>query len=82
MDVLILQGAVVALFGVVTALAKVAWSERGSRVNACEKKVAYYEEQVIPTITRVIDASEKGQVSLAVLTRVVEESLKDARSRG
>ena len=82
MDVLVLQGAVVAMFGVITAVAKVAWSERGVRIQTCEKENAYYKEQVIPIMHRVLDASDQQQRSQAVLTRVVEDSLKDLRDRG
>ena len=82
MDILVLQGAIVALFGVITALAKVAWSERGARMETCEKEIAYYKEQVIPTMHRVLDASDQGQTSLALLTRVVEDAVKDMKDRG
>jgi hypothetical protein len=81
-ETLVLQGAIVALFGIVTAVAKVAWAERGTRVQALEKRVAYYEEQVMPTMNRVLDASDKQQTSLAVLTRVVEGGLKRTEPSG
>ncbi len=82
MDVLVLQGAIVALVGFITALAKVAWSERGARLAECDKKITYYEQQVIPTMHRVLDASEKQQTGLAVLTRVVEDGIKEIGTSG
>lgn len=82
MDVLVLEGAITALFGVVIALAKVAWSERGTRIATSEKEIAYYKEQVVPTMHRVLDASDEQQTSLAVLTRVVEDGLGGFKRTG
>ena len=82
MDVPILLGFVGALLGVISALAKVAWNERGVRVQNYEKDLAYYRDQVMPLMHRVLDASEQDQKSIAVLTRVLEDGVKGFRDSG
>lgn len=76
MDALILYGAITALFGALGAVARELYVERGRRLTTCEQENIYLREQVMPTMHRVLDASEKQLTSQAVLTRVVEESLK------
>lgn len=73
MDALILYGAITALFGALGAVARELYVERGRRLTTCEKENSYLRERVIPTI---LDSSEKQLRAQAVLTRVVEESLK------
>lgn len=76
MDLAVLYGAIATLCGVIGALAKVAWTERGSRLDSCEKEISYYKEQVMPTMNRVLDGSDKLQTSLTVLTKVFEDSVR------
>lgn len=75
-DVVVLYGAIASLFGVVTVLAKVAWSERASRVSRCETDNNYYREQVIPAMREITDATRAQNAGLQSLTRVVEEYLR------
>lgn len=75
-DLAVLYGAIAALFGVVSVLAKVAWSERAFRVDKCEKETAYYREQVMPAMREITEASRAQNTGLLSLTRVVEEYLR------
>lgn len=76
MDAVVLYGAITALFGVLSAVARELYVERGRHMESKDKRIAYYEEQVMPTMNRVLDAQEKQATSMAVLTRVVEKSLE------
>ena len=82
MDEVVLKGAVVFLFGVVSALAKIAWAERGTRITRYEGELAYYREQVMPLMHRVLDASDQQQTSIAVLSRVLEDGVKGFKDSG
>lgn len=79
MDMIVLEGAIAALFGVLGAVAKVAWAERGSTIARQDKELSYYREQVMPTMNRVLDASDEQLKGFAVLTRVVEDDLRRRR---
>lgn len=76
MDILVLQGAIASLCGVIAVIAKAAWSERFSRIQSCEVQLAFYKEQVVPTLTRVLDTLEKQHDSQERLTTVIEERMK------
>jgi hypothetical protein len=75
-DAVVLYGAITALFGVLSAVARELYVERGRHMESKDKRIAYYEEQVMPTMNRLLDAQEKQGTAMAVLTRVVEKSLE------
>jgi len=75
-DVVVLYGAIASLFGVVTVLAKVAWSERATRITKSETDSNYYREQVMPAMREITEATRAQNAGLQSLTRVVEEYLR------
>ncbi len=74
-DTTVLIGAIGVLFAALSAMAKLAWAERASRIEACETQTAYYRDEVPKIIAGVQEGQKKQDESLNHLADVVEEAL-------
>lgn len=70
-----LISAVAFLGGTVIALAKVAWTERLTRLNNAEKERDYYRDEAITTMKQVAENQVSMANGLSVLTDVVEKAI-------
>lgn len=77
MEPTVLIGAIAFLFGVVTAVAKVAWSERAERLKGVEEERNRYRDEVMEVMKHVLAAQESHDTGLKELTRVVEAVVKE-----
>lgn len=76
----ILIGAIIALFGIVTTLAGVAWKERGQRIADAVAEKAYYRADVPVMIDRIVNSVDAQKQSIDSLTRVAEDAMRSERS--
>lgn len=70
-----LISAVAFLGGTVIAIAKVAWTERLTRLNNAEKERDYYRDEAITTMKQVAENQVSMANGLSVLTDVVEKAI-------